>query len=403
MSYRGGGGSTVIRGPGYYNLEANMMAAQSIANMIREIQQGQQRRGGQEFLGRLGQAQTPQQKQQVTRTPTQGPQGFLGKLLQPINPFGTAGGYSPTQQGHLTQLMDDQRRQSEDDRHANLQDMMQQRGEIRRSNLSEGVQARGETRRQKTRESDPIYQENLKAARTPRPDPYAGLTTEQKQQANEYKHGLRARPSAGDKPLEGWQQTPDEKAYNKFNEEMEKAEELATAYESDPKKNKEFKRRAEYFRKLAEATPHYQQNVKPQQDYDAAHQEYMGKMRYDDSVWNRGGRIETKDGSGEWQDADDAEVKRLLQESVDYLNLEVQAEIKKALSVNDPGRQRELLKNIIKGEEIEITEKTGHYAYGPGQTPPPKNRVDFDAIIKSLGETPQMDAYYEQYKHLYGL
>jgi len=357
MPYYGGG--RVIRGGGYANLEANMMAAQAIANAIREIQAGQQRRGGQEFLSRLAMAQTPEARQQAIQTPTQGPQGWLGRLMQPVNPFGTAGGYSPVQQGYLTKMMDDQSRESEYNQRMQLQNQMQQQGEVRRSKLSEDAQARGEQRRAKLNQSDPYYKERLRQLQTPE---------------------------------EEWEQTPSEKAYMKYQDLAQKS--------TDEK-------HIDYYRRKAESTPYYQQTVRPEEEFNAEHQKYLGKMRYDEGFWNRGGRIEINVGSDDnpqWRDAEDSEVRMLLEESLSFQEPAEQSEIKKALYNNDIDKQRELLKNIIKKEDMETTENIDHLFYGPGQTPPPKNLEEFKNNVKRLGyNTTQSKSYYEQFKHLFGL
>ena len=328
--YPQGGGGRVVRGAGYDNLQANMMAAQSLAQMFQQIQQGQQQRGGQEFLQRLATAQNPQQRQQAIQTPTPGPQGFLGKLLQPINPFGTAGGVSPTQQGYLTQMMDEQNRESEYNRRANLQDLMQQRGEIRR---------------QKLQESDPYYQERLKQARTPEPDPYAGLTPEEMDKARKIKVGLAPRASAGDKPLEDWQQSPDEKSYVKYTEEWEKEK---NKEDSNPTK-------VAYLDKKRKATPYYQQNLKAKDE----HQKYLGKMRiHNPWFWQAGGTkgelIQINIGSEDvpkWKNAEDSDVKMLLQESAEYLEPDDKAKLETIITTSSPEIQHEALRRIIESSK----------------------------------------------------
>ena len=347
--YYGGG---VQKGAGFYNLEANMMAAQSLAQMFQQIQAGQQRRGGQEFLSRLATAQNPQQRQQVIQTPTQGPQSWLGKIAQPFNPLGTAGGVSPTQQGYLTNMIEDQNRQKESDRRMDMSNNEWNR----RTQMQTQAQIQGENRRQQTRVHDPIYQEDLKQARTPKPDPYANLTPEQKQHANEYKHGLRARPSAGEIENVPYGAGKD---YAIKQKQLKALEKQIERYQDEDDEGKvsilpgKEKTVLGLSRRIKKTNDEINQGIgiETETPTPEGKQEFLSRVRVENPFWDWGGeQIQINRGTTadpDWQEMDDSYVAKFLNASISYVDEKDRADLEKITVTGTPEVQREALRRII--------------------------------------------------------
>jgi len=70
-----------------------------LAQAFKDIRAAKDRRANNDFLASLAEAgDDPAAYNEAMRTPAEGPQGFLSKLINPVNPWGQQGGLAPIQQ-----------------------------------------------------------------------------------------------------------------------------------------------------------------------------------------------------------------------------------------------------------------------------------------------------------------